>query len=100
LYKYDVTQGNLNYRTIEGFSKEAREKMWDCETCPYPEYEKFVKYYGRFDYADHIITSGFRDLETDMQNGNMDFSSFEMRARTGTFDLCVYAFSSRRVDKC
>ena len=46
-YTYDPLKNNYNARTIQGFSTGAKEKMYDCEHCPYPTYDQFYKYYGR-----------------------------------------------------
>jgi hypothetical protein len=91
-YVYNVTAQNLNYRTIQGFSTEAKAKMANCETCPYPDYKKFTDYYGKNDYGDHIITSAFNGLSTRMSNGNMQFELYEEEARTGPGNVNPYSF--------
>ena len=42
--------------------------------CPYPEYEKFVEYYGKYAYADHLIVTAFENGATRFRNGNVDFA--------------------------
>jgi hypothetical protein len=82
-YTYDVTTENINFRTIAGFSIDAKAEMYSCDTCPYPHYLKFAKYYGKFDYADHIITSAFDGISTDMSNGDMNFKLYSTDGQTG-----------------
>ena len=63
-YKYDPLKNNKNARTLQSFSTEAKEHMWDCQfgagksNCPYPTYTKFYQYYGSFDYGKHVINHG------------------------------------------
>ena len=41
------------YRTLQGFSTNAKSKMYDgCPGCPYKHYKQFYDYYGSFTYAD------------------------------------------------
>jgi hypothetical protein len=85
-YEYVVEQDNVNYRTIAGFSTDAKERMWDCDGCPYDTYTKFFDYYGEYDYADQIITAAFNGGKTSLKNGNNDFSLYEGGiGRTGMF---------------
>lgn len=91
-YVYNVTTQNLNYRTIQGFSTEAKAKMAECANCPYPDYKKFTDYYGKNDYGDHIITSAFNGLPTRMANGNMQFELYKEEARTGTGNVNLFSF--------
>lgn len=66
-------------------SAEAEDKMWKCQHCPFPEYEKFYNYYGEFNYADRIITHAFRGEQTYLKNGNMDFGYYTEYALSGEF---------------
>jgi hypothetical protein len=85
-YEYVVKKGNFNYRTIAGFSTEAKKRMWDCDACPLDTYAKFVEYYGEYDYADQIITAAFNGGKTNLKNGNNDFSRYVGGiGRTGMF---------------
>jgi hypothetical protein len=84
-YEYVVEQDNVNYRTIAGFSTDAKEKMWDCDACPYNTYSKFFDYYGEYDYADQIISAAFNGTKTNLKNGNSDFSLYTGIGRTGMF---------------
>jgi hypothetical protein len=83
-YTYDLLKANLNMRSIQRFSTDAREENWDVEGGPYPEYRKFVDYYGKYDYADHMISTAFRGEETDMKRGNQDFRLYGDMGRVGT----------------
>lgn len=75
-YSYNVASDNLNGRTIQGFSTDAKAKMYECEFCPYKTYEKFYDYYGAFDYANQWVLSAFNQGSTDFTNGKADFSKF------------------------
>jgi hypothetical protein len=79
-YEYVVEQDNVNYRTIAGFSTDAKDKMWDFDT-----YTKFVDYYGEYDYADQIITAAFNGGKTNLKNGNNDFSVYSGIGLVGMF---------------
>jgi hypothetical protein len=81
-YSYNPTTDNNNDRTIQGFSTEAKEKMHDCEYCPYSTYEKFYQYYGAFDYADQWVMAAFDGQTTSFANGNANFSPYEFAGRT------------------
>jgi hypothetical protein len=82
-YTYTVNTGNLNFRTIAAFSLDSKEEMFNCDTCAYPDYWKFLSYYGKFDYADHIITSAFDGISTDMTNGDMNYNLYSQDGKTG-----------------
>ncbi len=75
-YTYDVLSNNDNGRTLQGFSLQAEERMYNCENCPYSTYEKFYKYYGAFDYADQWILAAFDGGATTFANGNADFGPY------------------------
>ena len=78
-YTYNITTRNFNFRTISGFSKDAKEEMFNCQNCPYDDYTKFFNYYGKHDYGDHIISSAFNGVSTQMTNGNMDFKLYNRK---------------------
>lgn len=76
-YSYSVEDGNKNGRTLQGFSHQAKEKMNDCENCPYDTYVKFYDYYGQYDYADRFVMAGFNNAKTEgFVNGEGDFSGY------------------------
>lgn len=73
-YSYDFQINNKNARTLAGFSTSAKDLMHDCDTCPYKTYEKFIQYYGEYDYGHQIITTALYQGQTSFKNGNHDFS--------------------------
>lgn len=78
-YTYDVRQNTFNGRTLKRFSGEAADLMKYCPTCGfYPDYEKFVKYYGDYNYGDKWITAALERSQTNFLNGrgDADFSTF------------------------
>ena len=59
--------------------------MYRCENCPYATYDKYYKYYGKFDYANQWVLSAFNKGMTDFLNGNADFSAY---GQDGTVGMC------------
>jgi hypothetical protein len=57
--------------------------MYDCATCPYSDYEKFVEYYGAFDYADQWVLAAFESKNTDFKRGNANFAQYGFTGRAG-----------------
>ena len=51
----------------------------------YVDFQKFVNYYGRFDYADNWIQAAFSGSRTDFTNGNQDFTGFGIDAKSRKF---------------
>jgi hypothetical protein len=87
-YNYNVLENNLNLLSISKLSSESRKSMHECEDCGYyPMYEKYVGFFDRFDYADHIITSAFHGDRTAMGAGSMDFGVYSADGRTGMFAI-------------
>jgi hypothetical protein len=83
-YLYEPLEENGNDRTLQGFSLQAEEKMWDCENCPYSTYKKFYEYYGQFDYANKWVLAAFDGGKTNFDNGNADFTVYGKSGLTGT----------------
>lgn len=93
-YIYNYTKDNLNEHTIQGYSIHANGKFRpDGNSRPYMEdFQKYVDYYGMYDYADQIITAAFpldNKTNTDassqqpfvFKSGTFDFASFSLNAR-------------------
>ena len=95
-YLYDPYVDNVNLISLQGFSLNAQRDLFDCTLlqsltrCPYNIYEKYVFYYGEFDYASHIINDSFlsstaastRTTSTSFRRGNFNInynSSFQTR---------------------
>ena len=47
----------------------------------YPDYDKFVVYYGSTSYADDIVQAAFLGRPTSLSRGNMDFTLFGYQGR-------------------
>merc|ERR1711971_686314 len=63
-------------RTLQGFSLQAKAKMYDCANCPYVTYKKFYDYYGDFDYADKWVTAALDGTKADFAtSGDADFAA-------------------------
>jgi hypothetical protein len=84
-YNYDVMTANDNARTLQGFSTGARAEMYECDNCPYVDYQKFVNYYGDFDYANKFVLAALSGGSTNFKNGrgNADFSKYTFTGRSG-----------------
>jgi len=109
-YSYNPEVDNKNGRTIAGFSTSAEEKQLNgCPGCPYKEFKKYYDYYGVADYAHEWITAAFDGTETEMQNGNADFSKYGFTgrrecAKKGTAYMSIYMYVIREfedaIDDC
>ena len=57
----------------------------------FPDFQKFVDYYGTPEYANEWILSAFKGEATNFQQGNADFSDWsdDYTARTGMLFLRV-----------
>ena len=59
-YSYNVLEGNANDRNLAQFSKSAKDRMKPCTSCAfYPDFKKFLQFYGKADYAHRWIMSVF-----------------------------------------
>ncbi|KAL7534104.1 hypothetical protein ACHAWF_004720 [Thalassiosira exigua] len=103
-YYYDPMVNNKNGRTIAGFSKGAREKMFEgCNGCPYSDFEDFFNYYGVHDYADQWVQAAFNGDHTNFHNGNADFAHYGLDGREqiikkGTAYLNVFMYVIREFE--
>ena len=95
-YLYDPYVDNVNLISLQGFSLNAQRDLFDCTLlqsltrCPYNIYEKYVFYYGEFDYANQILKDAFLTAahptrtitSTSFRRGNFNInynSSFQTR---------------------
>eukprot|EP00560_Eucampia_antarctica_P004733 CAMPEP_0197840238 /NCGR_PEP_ID=MMETSP1437-20131217/45490_1 /TAXON_ID=49252 ORGANISM="Eucampia antarctica, Strain CCMP1452" /NCGR_SAMPLE_ID=MMETSP1437 /ASSEMBLY_ACC=CAM_ASM_001096 /LENGTH=518 /DNA_ID=CAMNT_0043449817 /DNA_START=158 /DNA_END=1714 /DNA_ORIENTATION=- len=110
-YSYNQNTDNKNGRTINKFSTSAQEKMGDCTSCPYTEYNKFRIYYGVPDYASHWVTKALKGEKTEFPgpSGKPDFSSYSFvgrgeAAKKGSAYMAVYMYVIREfedaIDDC
>mmetsp|Transcript_27300 Transcript_27300/g.63391 ORF Transcript_27300/g.63391 Transcript_27300/m.63391 type:complete len:653 (+) Transcript_27300:846-2804(+) len=106
-YSYDPLTENLNGRTLQGFSTQARDKMLECNPgCPQPEFVKFNNYYDATDYGNQWVLAAFMKTATSFNNFNIDFSvgdasDFAFRAeviKKGTAYLNVYMYVIREFE--
>merc|ERR1712128_151095 len=76
----DVGPGTvkLKYRTLQGFSTSANDKMTGKEM-----FEIYKAYYGVGDYADKFITAALQGTNDDETNVSMDFSGKDDDFRVG-----------------
>ena len=83
-YTYNILSDNGNERSIKLFSTNAHTMLYQCVNCPYKDYQKFVDYYGEYDYANQFITAAYNAAPTSFVNGNADFSTYVGIGRVGT----------------
>lgn len=102
-YNYTVYRDNSNAITVQKFSTEASSRMrpgTDGSRPYYTDFQKFVDYYGAYDYADKWIMAALKGNPTDFTNGNADFAGLtDFHARKGEFSVCS-VFVSLRVTFC
>lgn len=51
----------------------------------YVTFQKFVDYYGSFDYADKLISAAYDATSVDLGGKEFDFSTYSFEGRAGTF---------------
>lgn len=77
-YNYDIEANTKSMRTLQGFSLDADTlfRVGAIPSNPYIDsFQPFVDYYGRADYADHIIQASIMGIDTEMKNGNLNMGS-------------------------
>eukprot|EP00567_Pseudictyota_dubia_P012364 CAMPEP_0197443820 /NCGR_PEP_ID=MMETSP1175-20131217/9455_1 /TAXON_ID=1003142 /ORGANISM="Triceratium dubium, Strain CCMP147" /LENGTH=504 /DNA_ID=CAMNT_0042974503 /DNA_START=123 /DNA_END=1637 /DNA_ORIENTATION=+ len=81
-YSYNPTTDNNNGRTLQGFSLQAKKKMYDCGNgCPYKEHNDFFLYYGVHDYGDKWVSSALSGSSTSFDNFNANFATYGYEGR-------------------
>eukprot|EP00310_Coccolithus_braarudii_P002694 CAMPEP_0183378274 /NCGR_PEP_ID=MMETSP0164_2-20130417/124826_1 /TAXON_ID=221442 /ORGANISM="Coccolithus pelagicus ssp braarudi, Strain PLY182g" /LENGTH=1381 /DNA_ID=CAMNT_0025555825 /DNA_START=15 /DNA_END=4160 /DNA_ORIENTATION=+ len=72
------TVENRNGRTLQSFSTNARDEMYDgvdCNGCPYEIFVKYYDYYGTAAYADMWVSGALTGSLVDFpSNGDADFA--------------------------
>ncbi|GKY92512.1 hypothetical protein MPSEU_000221500 [Mayamaea pseudoterrestris] len=103
---------NTNARTIRGFSINANERYRPAEDTSnpfFPDFQKFVDYYGTYDYADKWISGALLGEDAGLKNGNVDFASIDPAARveaakkgTSYMNVAMYAIREMEdaIDDC
>lgn len=100
-YHYSVQDDNKFWASLFGFSEHEAEKMFHCNTkCPYPEYEKFYKYYGQMDYGALWVTAALHGSTTDEKDlsfvhGQEDFSSLAAPGRAAAVETAAITMNVR-----
>jgi hypothetical protein len=92
-YVYDYTTDNRNERSIQGFSIHANGKFRPNGNIRIPymdDFQKFVDYYGMYNYADQIITAAFA-----ADDSNAAFDS-DFLFQHGAFVFAGYSLAARR----
>jgi hypothetical protein len=87
-YTYSVASDNKNARTIYGFaSNDSKYKRKDTGEY-YPDFKKFVDYYGSTDYGDKLIRAALSGTNAGLQRGNADFTGLDFNARSSMYLFC------------
>jgi hypothetical protein len=106
LAKEVYTNGkNSNGQTIQAFSTTANEQMRSNVTGDYlPTFQKYIDYYGAYDYADRIISAAYDGTSIEIDGKTFDFDNYNLMGRAGTFAwqrscidqcVCIYCSCSR-----
>ena len=94
-YMYDPYISNINLITLQSLSTNAKLSMFDCtmnfkslSRCPYKQYEKYVFYYGEFDYVNQfLLPNVFRydktSVSTPFRRGNLNIQLIHFSTRIG-----------------
>lgn len=83
-YTYNPSKDNLSRLSLQKLSSKAKEKMNECEYCPFDLYMRYVDYYGNYSYADEWVQAAFEERKTDFKNGDGNFKHYEYAGRAGT----------------
>jgi len=78
-YFYNVFAGNINLRTIAQLSKNAEAEFsvnGEVDKGMFPEFSKFVEYFGSPTYADDIMLAVFRGREHEFPKHTFDFGGW------------------------
>ncbi|GKY97285.1 hypothetical protein MPSEU_000686900 [Mayamaea pseudoterrestris] len=79
---YTATTDTFNGRSIQLFSTDAESRMkHPGSDTYYPDYDKFVQYYGSPSYADDIVQAAYLGRPTSLENGNIDFTVYDYVGR-------------------
>lgn len=75
-YHYNMAQDNGFGSSLFGFSEHEAERMFHCkDKCPYPEYEKFYRYYGQMDYGAIWMKAALKGQSTSASGQSSSSSS-------------------------
>lgn len=103
---YNSRRDNRAARTMEYLSTSASERMKPCVDCAYyPDFEKFIAYYGVADYANRFILAALNGTSTTgFINGLATFSGMSKQGRTkaiteGTVLLNVVMYVIRALEQ-
>lgn len=72
--------------TIQGFSTNAETEMRrrDQDTEFYPDFQKFLDYFGMTSFADDFVVAAFdKQVTTSGFHGNFDFTKYGFEGREG-----------------
>jgi hypothetical protein len=89
-YTYNPTVDNNNLRTIQGFSTNSADIFLTCQGCPLATHQKYVSYYGDFNYADVFVQGALNQEATNLDNGNADFTNMDFAGRAGQFYALIF----------
>jgi hypothetical protein len=100
-YHYTVDEDNRFWSSLFGFSEHEAERMFHCkDKCPYPEYEKFYRYYGQLDYGALWMEAALKGHSTaqgnlKFQHGQEDFSKLNGRGRMVAVETAAVTMNVR-----
>lgn len=80
-YTYNPSKDNQNRLSLQKLSTKAKQKMHECEHCPFDMYTRYVDYYGNYSYADAWVQSAFEGSKTDFDRGDANFKHYDYTGR-------------------
>jgi hypothetical protein len=90
-YSYSPTDDTFNGRTIQGFATSGDSMRRDDVSPFFPDFQKFVNYYGTEAYADEWIKAAFEGSKTNFKYGVADFTEYDFSARAEAVEKgCTY----------
>jgi len=70
--------------TIQSLSTKAETEMRDKDLEFYPDFQKFLDYFGMTDYANDFVIAAFdKQVTTSGFHGNFDFTKYNLVGRAG-----------------
>jgi hypothetical protein len=102
-YSYSPTDDTFNERTLQGYATSG-DKMKRTTSSPFfPDFQKFVNYYGTESYADVWIKAAFDGTKTNFKYGIADFTEYDFVARAeavlkGTAYMGVWMYVIRELE--
>jgi hypothetical protein len=103
-YSYSPADDTFNGRTIQGFATSGDRMRRNANSPFFPDFQKFVNFYGTESYADVWIKAAFDGTKTtSFKYGIADFSEYEYVARAeavskGSAYMAIWMYVIRELE--